>query len=112
VLALCAAVEVLVVAAVELVEAVGDVLARVRVDDVEEDRKAEAVRRVDQLLELLGRACTSRGSRESEIGRGNEGERDGGCEESGRRKGDGVSEGPCASARTSVRMRATHRSGC
>ena len=54
------AVKVAVVRAVEHVEAVEHVLGRVAVHDVEQHQHAQAVRRVDQLLELLGRAEPTR----------------------------------------------------
>lgn len=65
--ALPAAVEVLVVGAVKVVEPVGRVVARVRVHDVEEHGEAEPVRRVDQALELLGRACETHEARSASL---------------------------------------------
>jgi len=46
-------VEVLVVASIKVVESIEDVLAGVRVHDIEEDGDAESMCSVDQLLELL-----------------------------------------------------------
>ena len=54
-LALRTAMEVEVIRAVELIEAVQDILACVRVDHIEEDGQAHAVSGVDEFLELFGR---------------------------------------------------------
>ena len=56
-------VEVEVVATVKLVQPVQNVLASVRVNDIEQDGDAHSVRGVDQLLQLLG-GSISAGSRE------------------------------------------------
>ena len=49
-------VEVLVIASVKVVESVQDVLAGVRVDDIEKNRDAQSVSSVNQLLQLF--RCT------------------------------------------------------
>lgn len=52
-----ALVEVLVLAAVKVVQSIEDVLASVRVYNVQEDSDAKAMGSVDKLLEFLGGAC-------------------------------------------------------
>lgn len=54
--AFTALVEVLVIASVKVVESVQNVLAGVRVDDIEKDRDSQSVSSVNQLLQLL--RCT------------------------------------------------------
>ena len=56
VLAARAAVEILVAGAVEVVEALGEVLHGVRVDDVEQHGEAEAVGGIDEVFQVLRRA--------------------------------------------------------
>lgn len=58
-------VEVKVVGAVKLVDAVEDVLAGMRVHDVEEDCEAHSVRRVDEFFELLWGAIAGACSKET-----------------------------------------------
>lgn len=52
-----ALVEVLVLAAVKVVQSIEDVLASVRVYNVQEDSDAKAMGSVDKLLEFLGGTC-------------------------------------------------------
>lgn len=63
--AAAALVEVLVVGAVELVDAIEDVLARVRVHDVEQDGDTHAMRGINQLLQLLWCAVARAGGEEA-----------------------------------------------
>ena len=65
-----AAVEEAAVRAVELVEAVQHVLGSVRVNDVEQDVDAQAVRGVDQLLQFLWSAVSAAGVRGGGDGQG------------------------------------------
>ena len=62
---LAAFVEVKVIGAVEEVQTVENVLARVRVNDVEEDSDPHRVRDVDELLEVLGVAIAGTGGEET-----------------------------------------------
>ena len=57
-------VEVEMVATVELVQSVQDVLACVRVNDVEQDGDAHSVRGVDQLLQIFGSSISAGSSEE------------------------------------------------
>lgn len=54
------AVEVLVIGAIELVNSIEDVLARMRVHDVEQDGQAHRMRGIHKLFELFG--CTISGA--------------------------------------------------
>jgi hypothetical protein len=56
----CTFMEVKMIGAVKLVDAVGDVLAGVRVDNVKENGQAELVSPVDERFELFGRSIAGR----------------------------------------------------
>lgn len=57
-------VEVLVVCAIKLVQAVQDVLGSVTVNNIEKNNESQAVSRVDQLLQVLRRAISAAGGEE------------------------------------------------